>query len=97
MQLSSQFNRLYHSIIGDFHTKARAQHMTVLRFETFKDELKKINPDYPRQDDKPISTTKCDNKQICQHIEFITAFAGEFGFTLAYSDREWDRLLQQIR
>ena len=93
---TQQLNKYYHAHLQDFHSQARARYMTVLGFDQFKQELKKLDEHYPKQDGKVISTAKCTNKQLCEHIEFVLAFAGYYGITTKISAAEWDRLLKQI-
>ena len=66
--------------------------------ETFRDTLKYLDEDYPKEEDgKAQSYTKLGNKQFMAHIEFLVAFAAEYGLTLSFAEREWDRLMEMVR
>ncbi|RLE46593.1 hypothetical protein DRJ25_03945 [Candidatus Woesearchaeota archaeon] len=60
------------------------------------DELKQIfklmNIDLPVDGEDKLSTTKVDNKQLAEHIEFITRILNENGVTFNHDDEEWKRL-----
>ena len=97
MQISSNFNRFYHSVLADFWRKATAARLNIQNSDDFKEGIKSVNPDYPTENDKPISTTKLSNQQLCQHIEFIVMFAGHYGFELQFVADEWERVKQMAR
>jgi len=97
MQISNNFNRLYHSVLGDFWKQATAARLNINNFEKFKDGLKELNNDYPREDGKPISTTKITAKDLCRHLEFVIDFAAYYGFKLRFIEDEWQRLINTTR
>jgi len=92
MQRTLNQNRFYYSIIKDVHQQALAEHLTVEDSEFLRDGLKKNDPDYPRVDDKPISSAKLDTKQMVDHIEFIIEYLGQFGICPQFVTDEWERL-----
>ena len=98
MQISTNLNRYYHSLLADFWRQATARRLNINGFEKFKDGVKDLNSEYPRADDgKTISTTKISPKDLCRHIEFIKDFAAYYGFELAIVEAEWQRLIKQTR
>ena len=97
MQISSNLNRYYHSLLADFWRQATARRLNINSFEKFKDGVKDLNSEYPRADGKTISTTKISPKDLCRHIEFIKDFAAYYGFELAIVEAEWQRLIKQTR
>ena len=98
MQISSNLNRYYHSLLADFWRQATARRLNINDFEKFKDGVKDLNSEYPRADDgKTISTTRISSKDLCRHIEFIKDFAAYYGFELAIVEAEWQRLIKQTR
>jgi len=62
------------------------------------DELKQIfkvmNINYAVDDDKKISTSKIENKALCDHIEWITKILNENGIEFCHDIEEWERLKQ---
>ena len=98
MQISTNLNRYYHSLLTDFWKQATARRLNINSFEKFKDGVKDLNNDYPRAEDgKTISTTKISPKDLCRHIEFIKDFASYYGFELAIVEAEWERIKQMAR
>ena len=98
MQISTNLNRYYHSLLADFWRQATARRLNINGFEKFKDGVKELNSEYPRADDgKTISTTKISPKDLCRHIEFIKDFASYYGFELAIVEAEWERIKQMAR
>lgn len=73
-----------------------AQHRIFITFNKFKDAIKRANKNYPLDLKGELqSTTKLTNKELVDHIEFITKWAGEYGITPQIVNDEWDRLLQK--
>ena len=97
MNISRNLNRLYHSILGDFWKQATAARLNINDFEQFKDGLKELNGDYPREGGKTISTTKITVKDLCSHLEFVIDFAAYYGFKLKFIEDEWQRLINNVR
>ena len=97
MQISTNLNRYYHSLLADFWRQATARRLNINGFEKFKDGVKELNSEYPRADGKTISTTKISAKDLCRHIEFIKDFASYYGFELAIVEEEWERIKQMAR
>ncbi len=60
------------------------------------DELKQIfklmNIDLPTDGDIKLSTTKQDNKQLCDHILFITRILNENGIQWQHDIEEYERI-----
>ena len=97
MQISTNLNRYYHSLLADFWRQATARRLNINGFEKFKDGVKELNSEYPRVDGKTISTTKISPKDLCRHIEFNKDFASYYGFELAIVEAEWERIKQMAR
>ena len=97
MQISTNLNRYYHSLLADFWKQATARRLNINGFEKFKDGVKELNSEYPRAGGKTISTTKISPKDLCRHIEFIKDFASYYGFELAIVEAEWERIKQMAR
>lgn len=95
MIVSNSFNSLYHSIINDFHKKLLYAKLYFKDEKQLKEDLKKLNDDYPADEYIPKSTTQISSKQLMQHLEFITMLAGENKITLEYAEREWERLMRE--
>ena len=97
MQISTNLNKYYHSLLTDFWKQATARRLNINSFEKFKDGVKDLNNEYPRAGSKTISTTKISPKDLCRHIEFIKDFASYYGFELAIVEAEWERIKQMAR
>ena len=97
MQISINLNRYYHSLLQDFWEQATAKRLNINNFDKFKDGLKELNAEYPKEGGIPISTTKLSNKDLCRHIEFIKDYASYFGFELRIVAAEWERIKQMAR
>jgi len=104
MKISRNFNRFYHAIINEFYKKAPLKLKTELgvlyirgfTFENFKQVLKYINLDYPRNEyGHPLSTRDISNKELIQHIEFLIKLAGENGVEFSFVEQEWEILLRR--
>ena len=99
MQITNSFNRLYHgAFLKYLYDQMVQRKCIIMRFVTFKDAIKHINPDYPR-DNKgdPISTKDISSKALVQHIDFIIAWSGSYGVTPRIIDEEWERTLNDFR
>ena len=97
MQISTNLNKYYHSLLADFWRQATSNRLNINSFEKFKDGVKELNSEYPRENGKTVSTTKISQKDLCSHIEFIKDFASYYGFQLAIVEDEWQRLIKQAR
>jgi len=103
MKISQNFNRFYHAIIKEFYNKAPLKLKTELgvlyirgfTFENFKQVLKYINLDYPRNDGHPLSTRDISNKELIEHIEFLIKLAGENGIEFSFVEQEWNLILRR--
>ena len=60
------------------------------------DDLKQIfklmNLNYEIDGDKKLSTTKIENKKLCDHIEWITKILNENGLEFDHDIEKWERL-----
>ena len=66
------------------------------RMDSVKQLLKKLNLDYPRDEDgEPISTIKLDNLQLSQHIEAVIKMCADGGYELPFVADEWERVKEQ--
>lgn len=105
MKISHNFNRFYHAQIREFFLKAPnvlkienigTLYIKGLTFYSFKQFLKTINIDYPRDErGYPISTRDISSKELAQHIEFIFKLAGENGIELSVIKQEWENLIRR--
>ena len=105
MKISHNFNRFYHAQIREFFLKApnilRIEGVGVLyvkglTFYSFKQFLKIVNLDYPRDESGyPVSTRDISSKELAQHIEFIFKLAGENGVELSVIKQEWENLIRR--
>jgi len=67
-----------------------------LTFYSFKQLLKIVNLDYPRNDNGyPISTRDISNAELVQHIEFIFKLAGQNSIEMSVIKQEWEMLLRR--
>ena len=97
MQISSEFNRLYHGVfLMDIYKQMLAQKRIIITFEKFKDALKYANKNYPRYNntDDPVSTRDIRSADLVAHIDWIVRWAGEYGITPKIVEDEWNRLLE---
>ena len=98
MRISRQFTKFTFSIVKDLFEQVIVSNNVLMTMETFRDTLKYLDDDYPKEEDGTAqSYTKLGNKQFMAHIEFLVAFAAEYGITLTFAEREWDRLLDEMR
>jgi hypothetical protein len=104
MKISHNFNRFYHAVLKEFYNKAPIKLKTDLgtlyirgfTYEGFKQALKFINLDYPRNfRGYPLSTRDIDNAALVQHIEFLIKLAGENGVEFSFVEQEWNLLLRR--
>lgn len=67
-----------------------------MNFETFKDMLKYVNPDYPRYDGtvELVSTKDIRSEDLVKHIEFIVMWSGSYGITPSIVKDEFDRMVE---
>ena len=99
MRITNNFSRLYHgAFLKDLYEQMVQRKCIIMRFVTFKDALKSINPDYPRDSkDEPVSTKDISSKALVQHIDFIIKWSGSYGITPRIIDEEWERILDESR
>ena len=100
MNVSSNFNRLYHGLfLAEIYKQMLSQKKIDINFETFKGMLKYLNPDYPKYDgtDEAVSTKDIKSADLVQHIEFIIAWSGGYGITPSIIQEEFDRMMTLIR
>ena len=59
---------------------------------------KLLNLNYPR-DEKgyPISTTKINNKQLVEHIEYLIKLGYQNGYEFSVVEEEWKQILKENR
>jgi hypothetical protein len=104
MKISRNFNRFYHSVIKEFYDKAPLKlktdlgvlYMKQITYNGFKQILKYINLDYPRDEKSyPLSTRDIGNEKLLQHIEFLIKLAGENGIEFIFVEQEWNLLLRR--
>ncbi len=105
MRISNNFNRFYHSQIKELFQKIPSKlkiegigtiYINGMTFYTFKQMLKLINLDYPRDEvGHPLSTRDISNKELVQHIEFIFKLAGQNGIEMNVIKQEWELLLRR--
>ena len=107
MKLSFQYNRFLHGVIYK-EVKAIKKPLYVfdgkfvfrpagLSMESLKQLLKHLDLDYPREDEKVLSMTKLDTKQMGDHIEWMIKLLAENKLTFPYIDLEWSRLMRDIK
>lgn len=102
MRISRNFNRFYHSLIGELFKKSNNKlwiedvgYLYVYNLNQLKQALKYLNLDYPRKDYLPLSTRDIGNKKLIEHIEFIFKIAGDNGISFDVIEQEWQRLLNE--
>ena len=106
MQISRQFNRFYHAQLREFFLKAPnvlyvedlGAYIKVwgLTFYSFKQLLKTINPNYPRDEKgNVVSTRDISSKELVEHIEFIFKLASQNGIEMSVIEQEWKMLLRR--
>ena len=68
-----------------------------MSFERFKEALKYLNDNYPRYTDTGnlVSTKDISDRDLSDHVEFIIAWAGEYGITPQIIEDEWEALKQE--
>jgi len=97
MRITNEFNKLYHgAFLNDLFIQMLSEHRLAMSFDKFKQELKRINDDYPCYNgtqDK-VSTRDIRSKDLIQHIEFIRLYASEYGFTLSIDDEAYRRMME---
>ena len=96
MVVSAEFNALYHgAFLGDLYKQMLAKKAIIMTFDKFKQALKYSNDSYPRYTgtDDLVSTAQLSNKDLLDHIEWITRWSSEYGLSLNIHDEEWDRLM----
>ena len=107
MIISSQFNRFYHrAIITEikrintpisFYNRFKIR-FSGLSIKSVKMMLKMLDLNYPRNSmQEVISIKDIENKELCEHIEFIFKTLAENSITLKVVEDEWQRLLKEIR
>ena len=57
--------------------------------------LKMLDLNYPRSNDNVISIKDIENKELCEHIEWIFKEFANNGVTFKVIEDEWNRLLKQ--
>ncbi len=57
--------------------------------------FKLMNINYVVDGDKKLSTTKIENKALCEHIDFITRILNENGIEFDEDIEAWERLKQE--
>ncbi len=59
--------------------------------DELKQTLKYMNIDYPTDGDKKMSSRKIDNKQLCNHIDWITKILNENGIEFQHDIEAYER------
>lgn len=77
---------------GDYDCVACPKDTPFEHDTSLKTIFKSMNLDYPVDEDGKTSTTTITNKELCQHIDFITKVFNENGFTFKHDDEKWERL-----
>ena len=104
MIISNQFNRFYHKcIISEiklidkpisFYNRFKVR-FSGLSIKSIKTMLKMLDLNYPRSNDNVISIKDIENKELCEHIEWIFKEFANNGVTFKVIEDEWNRLLKQ--
>lgn len=97
MQITAEFNRLYHgAFLKDLYDQMVSKRRIIISFLFFKEALKYANPNYPRYENTNdlVSTKDINSKDLVDHLEWIRLYAGEYGFTLTIDDQEWSRMME---
>ena len=107
MIVSSQFNRLYHSVLNDakslqlmvvdmyendFQLRPRS-----INFESFKQLCKMLNTNYPKVNKKAVSTRDINSKDLTLHVEWLINTVYANGGEVAIQEDEWKRIINEIR
>jgi hypothetical protein len=103
MQISSNFNRFYHSLLREFYRQADkiiiegvgVLYLKGLTYNNFKQALKLLNFDYPRKNNIPLSTRDITNKELVEHVEFIVKLAYQNGYKLSVVEQEWELIFKK--
>lgn len=99
MRITPNFNRFYHgAILGDLYRQMQARKSICITFEKFKDALKYANKEYPRTEGGDIVSTKeISSADLTAHLEWVRAWAANYGLTLSVDEEEWSRVIESIR
>ena len=105
MKVSSNFNRFYHSLLGEFYKQAdevKVEGIGILytkglTLDNFKQTLKLLNLEYPRENYTTLSTKDISNKDLVEHIEFIIKLAYQNYYRLKVVEQEWEQVLRENR
>ena len=105
MKISGNFNRFYHSLLGEFYRQAdrvRIEGVGVLylrglTLDNFKQTLKLLNLEYPRENFTTLSTKDITNKDLVEHVEFIIKLAYQNNYKLKVVEQEWEQILKENR
>lgn len=66
--------------------------------ESIRNLLKHLDFNYPRDaEQKPLSYTKLDSKQMSLHVEWIERQCAFSGIEMQYISQEWGRIMKGIR
>ena len=66
--------------------------------ESIRNLLKHLDFNYPRdENEKPLSYTKLDSKQMTEHISWIERQCAFSGIEMRYISQEWERIMSGIR
>ena len=97
LRISHNFNRFYHALLHDIYIQMQRQNRIIMSFERFKEALKYLNANYPRYTDTGnlVSTKDISDRDLSDHVEFIIAWAGEYGITPQIIEDEWEALKQE--
>ena len=81
MKISSCFNRLYHAILNearrlpvmvvDMYGEDFKLRPSGISLDSFKQLCKMLNTSYPKENKKPLSTTKISSKDLTLHVEWL--------------------------
>lgn len=103
MIISNSFNRFFHRAVIveikrintpiSFYNRFKVR-FSGLSIKSIKTMLKMLDLNYPRCNGEVISITDIENKELCEHIEFIFRTLAENSITLPVIENEWQRLIK---
>ena len=97
MLITSNFRKLYFSMLTDIYRQMTADKRIIMSFDKFRDNIKIIDENYPYYDGtiEKISLRDIRSKDLVLHVEFIVMWCGNYGITPTIIAEEWERMLQE--
>ena len=103
MQISSNFNRFYHALLGEIYKQLKnplrfegVGVMYIQSLEQLKTVCKLLNLDYPRDaSGYPTSTRDITDKKLVEHIEYLIKLAYQNGYEISAVEAEWKEILNE--